>query len=570
MSLHNSQPNTGQLEPRNTRLELVLRRQLGWVIGLRLLAVTSIVVPYFLLQFTASADGLAFAYLYRAAGAVYAASLIYLVLQLLRRPGPKTQAYIQFVGDLVLITGLVYYFGGTASPFSILYLIVITLASVLLRRRAGIHVASLAWLMYAAVALAIVRGWVHPPGLDPNTDLTFWRFAYYLAIHFVGFYAVAFMTSQLAQNVAQAERALRQKGERLAELRVAYRDVIESIPSGLVTTDPTGFITSANAAAQFILEKPAIELINRPIFDLGLFDQENWQKLRVQAEHGRERLETPYRAGDRELMIGYSLSPLTQSEAEPSGYILIFQDLSEWKKLQEEMRLQERMAAVGQMASGLAHEIGNPLAAISGSVQMLSSSVSEQTPQRKLLDIILKESQRLDRTIKGFLRFAKPKEASNVRFDVGALVSENVELLRNSPEVYPGHRIELELQQTSVSLVGDPDQISQIFWNLVRNSLRAMPDGGLLRVLGRLEEDRFQLDVVDTGRGMTAEEKARMFHPFRSYFDGGSGIGMAIVYRIVEEHGGEVRVDSKPGEGTRVRVELPGAIAEVTPLPALA
>ncbi len=559
---------TGSFESRSMRPEVKLFHQLRWMIILRLVAVTGMALPYFLLRMTDESRDLSFDFLFRGAGAVYVASLVYLVFLALRKPSGATQAYIQFTGDLLVITGLVYYFGGASSVFSILYLIVITEASVFLRRQAGVYIASFAWLLYAAVVYATTQGWAAQATSDMALEPSALRLGYYLVIHLVGFYAVAFLTAHLARNVARAEEALVQKGERLAELRVAYRDVIESIPSGLMTTDTSGVVTSANLAAQDILLRPLEQLIGRHVYELGLFDEQTWRTLCGGAgQAARNRFDADYRLEDRKLTIGYTLSTLSGG-GQMAGFILIFQDLSEWRRLQEEHRLQERMAAVGQMASGLAHEIGNPLAAISGSVQMLSSGVSEDSPKSKLLNIILKESQRLDRTIKGFLQFARPKHAASVRFDVAALVAENVELLRNSNEVGVEHDIELELEPESVYLVGDRDQISQIFWNLTRNSLRAMSDGGRLRIVGQLVDGRYYLEFVDTGCGMTAEEKERMFHPFRSYFDSGTGIGMAIVYRIVKEHDGQVYVESQPAKGTRVRVELPGAVpAAAEPVP---
>ena len=219
--------------------------------------------------------------------------------------------------------------------------------------------------------------------------------------------------------------------------------------------------------------------------------------------------------------------------------------------------MKDRMAAVGELAAGLAHEIGNPLAAISGSVQMLAGAAAADPAQRRLIDILLKESQRLDRTIKGFLRFARPRERQSVPFDVARLLAENCELLRNSVEVSERHRVEADLVPASAHLLGDPDQVSQIFWNLARNSLRAMPDGGTLKVVGRIADDCYRLQVIDTGRGMSEEQRANLFHPFRSFFDGGTGIGLAIVYRIVDDHGGRLSVDSRPGGGTTITVELP-------------
>jgi two-component system, NtrC family, sensor histidine kinase PilS len=219
------------------------------------------------------------------------------------------------------------------------------------------------------------------------------------------------------------------------------------------------------------------------------------------------------------------------------------------------------MAAVGELAAGMAHEIGNPLAAISGSAQMLATQWSENRPQSKLLDIVIKESLRLDRTIKGFLRFARPREHLAVRFDIAALIGENVELLRNSDDLLPGHRVETAIDPPTHTLAGDPDHVSQIFWNLVRNSLKAMPQGGTLRVAGTPLAAGYRLTVADDGQGMTAAEQADLFQPFRSYHRGTGGIGMAIVYRLVQEHGGTIAVDSQAGHGTTIAVELPGGMS---------
>ena len=220
--------------------------------------------------------------------------------------------------------------------------------------------------------------------------------------------------------------------------------------------------------------------------------------------------------------MGFSVGELLDVDGQSRGFTLIFQDLTQWRKLQEEVRIKDRMAAVGELAAGLAHEIGNPLAAISGSVQMLSSSVPADSSQHKLLDITLQESRRLDRIIKDFLQYARPKARQEQRFNIAKLLTQNVALLRNSEEVTKDHEIEIEIDPPSISLIGDPDQMSQIFWNLTRNSLRAMPDGGRIRVSGLLGEDHYRISYSDTGRGMSEEERANLFHPFQSFFDGGN------------------------------------------------
>jgi two-component system sensor histidine kinase PilS (NtrC family) len=556
-----------------------LARQLRWIIGIRLVIVTSVLLPYFLLQLTAPDQELGLDFLYGLAGLTYAASLLYIGLLRLLRGRWALQAFIQFFGDLLLITGLVYYFGGIASPFSILYFIVIIVASALFRRRTGYAVAALAGLLYSATILGLHLGWLPQPAemfdsakeiavdLQPSPTerplghlvaVPSWRLIYNLFTHIFGFFMVAYLTTRLAQNIFRAEQELQERQDDLADLQIVHRDVIQSIPSGLITCDLESIVTSANLAAQEILGTTVLELVGWPVTHLGLFSEEQWIELSVNSgAYPRARPETAYRREGILRHIGYSVTPLTNAEEVRTGYILIFQDLSEWRKLQEELRMKDRLAAVGELASGIAHEVGNPLAAISGSVQMLSQSADESSSSSRLLEIILKESQRLDRTIKGFLQFARPKERSNVRFDIAGLLEEHIQLLRNSPEVSPHHTLELEVGPETVSLIADPDQISQIFWNLSRNALRAMPDGGTLKVDGQLQEQSYRIRFTDTGCGMTAAERERMFHPFRSFFDGGTGIGMAIVYRIVEEHGGRLHVDSRRDEGTTITVELP-------------
>lgn len=502
--------------------------------------------------------GLSSSLIYELAGLTYLASMLYLLLLHLMPRRPVPNAYVQFSGDLLLITALVYYTGGITSPFSLFYLVVIAVASTLLRRQGGFSLATASYLLYAGTLLAIYFGHLPVPEAQAQGEDPIYRLTYNLTVNFVGFYAVAVLTSTLAHRVTRAERELEEKREDLADLRVVHRDVIQSITSGLATTDPAGRITSLNRAGEEILGFGEREAVGRQVQDL--LGAERWRQLTGETEveaSQRGRSEVELERADGTVFVGFSISPLTDATGTSRGWNVVFQDLTSWRKLEEEIRIKDRMAAVGELASGIAHEIGNPLASISGSVQMLASSFAGDAPQQKLLDILLKESQRLDRTIKGFLRFARPRERSLLEFDVAALLSEHLELLRNSDEIGAGHRLELDLDPPSVMLLADPDQLSQIFWNLARNALKAMPEGGTLTIRGREAGDVFRLSFHDTGRGMSDSQRSNLFHPFQSFFDSGTGIGMAIVYRIVEDHGGRMEVESTEGAGTAIHVELP-------------
>ncbi|MCG8460178.1 MAG: ATP-binding protein [Holophagales bacterium] len=514
-------------------------------------------------------------------------TLIYAALLRLMKSYSVGHAYLQLVGDVLLVTLLIYKFGHSTANLSILYFVIIGVACFLARRRSGIAIASLASVLYVTVVLlhqdpsfrqlwaegnafgpletdrtttgepasetwleSTIR-WLEPPAAE---DVSGVPVAYNLGINLLGFYAVALFGAYLARDRA-LERQLQQRSLDLAYLKVLYRDVIQSISSGLAVTDLDGIMTRLNHSGEEILGVREQDLEGRHISETGLFDAPSWARITERAGNGMVRDEVELDRRGEPLLIGFSLTYLRDGEGNHRGYILIFQDLTEWRRLQEQVRIQDRMAAIGQMAAGLAHEVGNPLAAISGSVQMLSQMADSGSQQARLADITLKESRRLDRTVKTFLQFARPRGRHLESFDIGALLTEDVHLLRNSSEVLLEHQITLDAEPAT--LTADLDQVGQLFWNLARNALQAMPEGGRLHIEGRTVGDGYQIRFQDSGHGMTEEERANLFQPFKSFFDSGTGLGMAIVYRIVEEHGGNIEVDSRPGAGTSITVELP-------------
>ena len=538
----------------------LLARRLEWLTAIRLAVMTSFAVASLLMHLGGAGPDPNF--LYALAGASYIATLLYLGMMrwLPERLGLVLGA--QIAGDLLLTSGLVYYFGGVNSPASAFYFLVLIVAAFLHPERGTTITASAAWALYLLVVLAVQRGWVSPPGVLGSQEVPLWRLTYNLVAHGVGFYVVAHLTSLLARQVRRTESELAARKADLEQLQVVHRDVVASVPSGLVTCDLEGRVTSANPAALAILDRDAKAVLGRPVTATGLISADLWERLQAEGSESLPgRLDTEIEVDGRSRTIGFTVSMLTSAAETPNGYILIFQDLTEGRELERTLQLKDRMAAVGEMAAGIAHEIGNPLAALSGSVQMLSGSVGSDPGARPLLDIILKESQRLDRTIKGFLRFARSRDRVSAPFDIAALLTETMELLRNSPEVGPHHELRLEVDPPSLQIEADSDLVAQIFWNLARNALRAMPDGGTFTVRGTLAGGCYRIAFRDTGRGMTDEQRARIFQPFQSFFDQGSGIGLAIVYRIVQEHEGEISVESELGKGTEIRVDLPVTVA---------
>ena len=529
--------------------------RLLWLIGIRMLVVASVTVPYLLYNPDRVGDSTLQFFI----ALTSILSLLYIILLKPLARFPEIQAYVQFSGDLIFITLLIYRLDATS--FSILYIFIISVAAVFLRRTGVLIVAGAAYLLYVSAVLKWIQllyDWDAPlPPLPPDPEPAA-QLVYNLVVHLVGFYGVAILTSYLARDAARSEERLRRKQLDLSYLQGLYGDVIQSMSSGLVITDLDGTILDLNRAGEEILRRSEAEIAGSHFERTGILTRDQWEQYIVESEGATIRSEGECLRGDGTVShLGFTLTHLTDPGGARQGYILLFQDLSDWKALQEQLQTQDRMAAIGQMAAGLAHEVGNPLAAISGSVQMLADGLRGDFSRSKLVEIILKESQRLDRTVKAFLQFAKPTERNLARFDIAAMLAEGIELLRNSGDVRPQHSIEAEIQPPSVMIFADFDQVRQIFWNLVRNALQAMPAGGRLTIVGRIESGYYRMQFRDTGIGMTEEERARLFHPFKSFFDGGTGLGMAIVYRIVEEHGGKIRVDSEPHRGSRITVDLP-------------
>ncbi len=532
-----------------------LDARLLWLIGVRMLVVASVVIPYLLYNPDQISDPTLLFFIAFAS----VQSLAYIILLRVLRHWPEAQAYIQFCGDLLFITLLIFKLDVTS--FSILYIFIISVAAVFLQRTGVLIVAGLAYLLYVSATLKWVQWlfeWGAPLPDLPEQPAAMLQLSYNLIVHLIGFYGVAILTSYLARDAARSEERLREKDLDLTYLQGLYGDVIRSMSSGLVIADLDANILSLNRAGEEILGRSEAQIAGQHLEQTGILSAEQWSRYLYETGGITVRAECECIRGDGvTIHIGFTLTHLRNAEGGLQGHILLFQDLSEWKELQEQLRTQDRMAAIGQMAAGLAHEVGNPLAAISGSVQMLAGELRGDASRSKLAEIILKESRRLDRTVKAFLQFAKPSERNLAVFDIAAMLAEDIQLLSHSGDVRPIHQIKADLVPESALIRADFDQVSQIFWNLARNGLQAMPSGGQLTVVGRIENGYYHMEFRDTGIGMTEEERSRLFHPFKSFFGGGTGLGMAIVYRIVKEHGGVIRVESEPQRGSRITVELP-------------
>jgi len=535
------------------------------LIAVRVVVVTTLLLAALIIQYTV-AEVLPIDYLYATAAVTYGLTLLYIgVGQIIR--SRKINLAIQLAGDLLVETLLVYFTGALDSPFSFLYLVSIITASMMLFRRGGLFTASGAVILYGSLGDLMYYGFIPAPEQSwiTTTAWTTSRLYLNIATNFAGFYATALLTSYIAEKLQKTSEELDVNRQHLAALRALNQNVVESIPSGLITLSPEGIASFVNPAGCEILHTESRSVMGHHIAELGFFRPEEWEDARrTLADEGVVRVEkNNFRVADEDRSLGYALTPLNTLEGAASGYTLIFQDLTEMKKLEAELRLKDRMAAVGELSAGIAHEIRNPLAAIAGSVQVLKKSEALSPQEQRLMSIILKESERLNKSIADFLRFVRPQDKRTTEFDIAVSLSETLDLLANSPELRPDHHIERQIAPASFTLVGDADQIRQVFWNLARNAVQAMPNGGLLRVSTEVGADAYRICFTDSGRGMSEVDQRRLFQPFRTNFPSGTGLGMAISYRIVQAHGGDIDVASRPGIGTMITVSLPRRPAAV-------
>lgn len=506
--------------------------------------------------------------LYFLIAGTYALTLVYAVsLRLL--PYRDVQVYVQVIFDLLVITGLIYLTGGPGNRagFMLLYPISVLSGSVLLYRRKSLVLAGVATLFYAAMLWAVRAGSI--PGGQGLSDVPVMPVKHVLYSIFVTGVAcatVSLIGSYLAGSLESVGQKLEEAAEQVADLRELHQVVVRSIHSGLMTADLGGRLLYVNDFGEGILGRRLFELRGRrlrELFGSVLFEP---AALEARAAHqGLERLEFAYRGPNGDALdLGVSVSSLATADPRNAGYLLVFQNLTDIKRLEREVRTKEKLAAVGEMAAHLAHEIRNPLGSISGSAQVLMAESDMSSEQGRLLAIITRESKRLSDTLNQFLYQARPSVVAPGPVDVGRLISEAVTLLRNGPEVGPTHTVEFEMDQGPHVCLADPDQITQVFWNLSRNALEAMPGGGTLRIRVSLEGDTLLISCRDQGRGIGRAEQRRVFEPFQSGTPMGTGLGLAIVYRIVREHHGDISLRSIPGHGTAVEVRLPLVTMVVT------
>ncbi|HKR01059.1 MAG TPA: ATP-binding protein [Pyrinomonadaceae bacterium] len=489
---------------------------------------------------------------------VIVVSLIYAVaLRMTNRV--RLQAGAQLFLDVLIVTWLVWVTGDVSSPFAALYIVVISVASIFMGARAALVASVGCAAVFTGLSTAVVWGLI-PPHAPAAVEISTLKVIQAVGLNDIAFLFVGLLAARLAQRQSRYDVQLTEATQTLANLRALHERIVESIRSGVVTTDLQGRIYIFNAAAEEITGYKAEDVRGQ---GASIFFGEIEERIRqsmsaAEAGEPSPRFEADCLTADGlRLRLGFSIFPLFAESGETTGLVITFQDLTQVRALEETSRRQDRLAAVGRVAASIAHEIRNPLAAMRGSIQVLRSEVDGNSSQAELMEIILRESDRLNRIITDYLTYARPRSHAHLSVDVRELLQETFTLLRHSPELQPHHSLEEKFTEEALIVSADAAQLKQVFWNITRNALQAMPDGGALRAeLRPAAGNRLRITFTDTGRGMSPEQVEHLFEPFSSR-TGGTGLGLSIVYQIIRDHGGTINVRSREGQGTTITIELP-------------
>jgi two-component system sensor histidine kinase PilS (NtrC family) len=504
---------------------------------------------------------------------IYCLTFLYLLLLKYSRRYTLL-AYGQLLVDTILVTFIIYTTGGRESIFSFLYILTIINASILLYRKGGIVVATSSSFLYSLLLVLHYSGTIHPFGslISEGADQGGRGIYFTISVNVAAFFLVAILSSFLAEQVRNSQLELKARQDDLVKLEALNERIIKSITSGLMTLDGDGKILLFNPAAEKIFSVEAKHVVGKKVLDVlpGLQGVDNLRPALTQVPSRHDSfIDFPLVNDDgNKVYLRLSRSPLLFEGGSAKGHILIFQDLTSIKEIEEEMKKREGLALIGELAAGVAHEIRNPLASISGSIQMLKENLDEDNVNSRLMDITLREIARLNHLVEDFLVFARPKEANHTSFDLGQLITDTLLLFKKSDRWTANIEIATHFD-TPIQLYSDPDQLKQVLWNLFLNASEAMEKGGRLLVSTTPTNsigppvDRghrgaaVEIIVRDSGQGFTEEALDHLFSPFYTSKRGGSGLGLAIVKRIVEGLQGGVYGKNHPDGGAEIKIVLP-------------
>jgi two-component system sensor histidine kinase PilS (NtrC family) len=479
--------------------------------------------------------------LYYLIGSFYVLTIVYSLL-LGKIRNHFVFAYIQLVIDVVSAIILVYITGGVESWFSFTLIITIIASSIVLNKKAGFIIATLCSILYGMLINFQLYGLisVSREGFMEEKD-----YLYKIVVHGIFFYLTAYLSGYLSSRLEKTVQKLEERDIDLRELEFFNKEVVESMPSGLFTTDISGKVLLFNPAAEKITGIKRDLVIGQRIdsvLPFFAFPFLEGRREQIISDDGSQKI------------IGLTISPIKGAAEDTKGFIAVFQDLTQIKRLEIEIKQKEKWAAIGELSSNIAHEIRNPLASLKGSIEMLKEDSVSRNYKEKLMEIALKEMDRLNHIITDFLTYSRPAPLEFEKFDLHGLLDETIELLKNvvRNKVY----IKKDYIGT-MEINADPQKVRQVFWNFGMNAIEAMPDGGDLIISTKNTDGFIEIRFQDFGGGIAEDIIEKIFYPFFTTKEQGTGLGLAIAYRIIEEHKGRIKVESRSGIGTAFEIILP-------------
>lgn len=499
-------------------------------------------------------------FLYFMIAATYFFSIAYILLLRIIKD-LKINIYLQSAVDVLLVTLLVYITGSLNSNYSVLYTLVIIYSVIFLGRYGGLIIASAAGIFYGLLLdFEFYKIIPSVPATEHNYDLTAEDVFIRILVHIVSFYVLAFLASFVVEQEKKTRHLLQERESAFNQLDLLFRSIIESVDTGVMTIDLKGTIKTFNRAAEEITGFPFSSVKNKPVTDvlpeLAVFppserklgQTKNRMEIILQGKNGKK------------LNLGCSTSPLRDKQDKQIGSILIFQDLTEIKLMEETLEKSKRLALIGEMAAGLAHEMRNPLASITGSIELLRQSLNLKDTDERLMQIIVRGKEQLDNFVRDFLLLARPIPQVRELINVSEIAQDVLENIKLSKDWTSKIKINSSLTE-KVTTHANAEQIRQIVHNLVLNAIQAMEEGGILSVniksIIHHNKEVVELIISDTGPGIDENELQKIFEPFYTNKDKGTGLGLAIVSRIVDGYGGRIKMESDISKGTVCTVWLP-------------
>lgn len=452
----------------------------------------------------------------------------------------------QIAYDILFTTALIYITGTQEAVFTFLYLFTIGFASFLFYRTGALYAAAFSSICFSTLLI------LNPIPQSEKHLLT-------LIFNNIAFFLVAFLTSYIAGQFREFGVKLKKEQESILELEDLNKTIIDNMKSGLLTTDLQYKIIYLNHAGELITGYSLNKIYKKNAFEIF----PDLRKLWFKKLSGHKK-EAPFRQNftfkkslDEELTLGFSLSPLRDANQAHCGYILLFEDLTKIIQMEQHLLRSDKLAAVGKLAAGIAHEIRNPLASICGSIEVLSRELQVQNENKKLMDIVLKETERLNHLVNEFLDYVKPTDISKKSFDLYETLEETLNAISLDQSISKNVNVAFQPAGEKCEIHGNKEKIKQVFWNLLLNAHQAMPGGGTLEIRVSPKEDKAQIEISDTGPGIPEEIINKIFDPFFTTRAKGTGLGLSLVHKIIEAHEGQIFVHSKKGKGTTFTILLP-------------